>query len=326
MTNDKKPREISRNAAQFAATLRRLGVEGFAQWLAAVYGGDTPTFKPGAFFYDEPREFSAEFAELVREFDPIEREIATHGLLHALDAMANRERLHPLSIFALSRLTACTRAYGAIPRIAEFVQRMSSADYPQRLYVLALRDTLENVMRLVFASLQKTTNRQESVIRDSGSEIREYFSDIAAWSAMTLSEDGPRCKLVPAYAPLFFLALLDCYAFRELRYKDQTCIRYLRIIMKNFPKHQSWADDLAVYYSDDYPDENGTYNLDAIAGTYAGFVDAIVSAPIIPEAMPVDFPTSEEPPYRSTTESGFERADDGVAGADQLDVLETGIW
>ena len=189
------------------------------------------------------------------------------------------------------------------------IERVADQTLEPKFKALVVRDSLECLVQLLFAWIRKGQEQQLRLVRTRNQLDREYFGRIASWSDNILTQDEFRRVLVPAYAPLFFFAILDAYGFRQDRSAGNAgARRCLRILQRNFDKYHKWAGELAVYSSTEYPGKLGLYNLDIITETTPQYVAALQHNDIA-ESDHAAKRNLDASPRLSTTAGGYIEAD-----------------
>lgn len=301
-----KRRVYSRNGGQFLETLESLQAEGFGNWLITVYGAEEPAFEYGAFYFDDDLEFSEVFANVAHEFSGQAREIAIVGVTNAIVSLAAKdEAIHPFSIFALSRIAMSVGANDAVVGIKHLLEQMLDERDADRTSVLVLRETLENVMRLVFARMAALSLSHQKFGRAGNHDEATAFGEISAWCSRRLVDDRYVRELTPAYAPMFFLSLVYYYGFRKDGVESDFRSHGLRILMDNFGCTPEWASDLAVYTSNAKPGTRGPYNLDAVIASADDFIAALTKVSITGRYASGRLERVVDAAHHSLTHAGF---------------------
>jgi hypothetical protein len=214
-------------------------------------------------------------------------------------------------------------ALAAVPKFKPLLERMVHQNGTNRLSVIALRDTLENIMRLVFFRVAKLGYEQRKLARIDNHDDQITFGEISSWCSKLLVDDRYVYHNVPAYAPMFFLSLVYHYAFRRDGRDSNFASFALKILMDNFAMPPPWPhQDLLVYKSAARPDVLGPYNLDAIIDTHTSFIDALTRVKVSGRYESGLLQRSSPGSQVSLTHAGYTIPDDEDQSKEALEEIE----
>lgn len=265
--------------ALFANHILALGKHGLAEWLIQSFGQTDPKPQSGWFHYDDDILFSEAFSLVVREFENDVLRTARTAVEEAINAFDPKIGRY-LGLLELTALVEDLKIRPGVNKIGEVLDAWVGRNSPKLPHntteALALRETLECVYRLLLYSIR---NIRTSIpfIQTIEASMLSDFATIFTWADRILIHEHTIRAIVPARAPLYFLAItaavtrgatigLESYDARLTAGAYSLCDPF---------------KDLYEFSSDIYPEDKFPYCIDGILRAKQSFL-----AMLRPDATP----------------------------------------
>lgn len=190
----KRPRQLSYLASFYTVELSHLGRRGFLDWLKDSFNDVVPAPKAPHFYTEdlETDTYGEVFAKIAHELDDTAREIASFGILGALEKHPPKAGTYE-GLFSLVRMAESLRLHKALDSIHSILSARLPRVAEQRhlpdtaLEIYCLRETLECLFRLTL-------------------ENPELLGKHCEWAFNLLTIEMMPPSLNPVIAPAFVLA------------------------------------------------------------------------------------------------------------------------